>query len=71
MTEQPSYDEVVAMVEGEETRPAVMSSQPPENSEAKIFLAKNLSSYPRAETREDPAPKCDYCKKERHRKEGC
>jgi hypothetical protein len=46
MLELPSYDEVVAMVEGEETRRVVMSSQPIENPEAKTFAIHNFAQNP-------------------------
>jgi hypothetical protein len=70
MHELPSYDEVVAMVEGEETRRAVMSSQPTNNPEAKTFVIQNFAQNPqnhnfgqRAEVRRDPTAKYDYCRK--------
>jgi hypothetical protein len=78
MPELPSYDEVVAMVEGEKTKRVVMSSQPTDNPEANAFAIHNFAQNPqnhsfgqRTEVREDPATKCDYCRKERHRREGC
>jgi hypothetical protein len=46
MLELPSYDEVVAMVEGKEIRRAVMSSQPIENPEAKAFVIHSFFQNP-------------------------
>jgi hypothetical protein len=43
MPELPSYDEIMAMVEDEETKKAVMSSQPTDNSEAKAFAIHNFA----------------------------
>jgi hypothetical protein len=77
MPELPSYDKVVAMVEGEETKRVVMSSQPSDNLEAKAFTIHNFAQNPqnrsfgqRTEVRDDPATKCDYYRKEGHRREG-
>jgi hypothetical protein len=78
MPELPSYGKVVAMVEGEKTKRVVMSSQPTDNPEAKAFAIHNFAQNPqnrsfgqRSKVRGEPATKCDYSRKEGHRREGC
>jgi hypothetical protein len=68
MPKLPSYDEVVVMVEGEETTRVVMSFQPTDNPEAKAFVIHNFAQNPqnhsfvqRTEVRGNPATRCDYC----------
>ena len=69
MGELPSVDEVVGMVEREETRRIVMGTQLPDNPEAKAFITR---SNPRPERRGDQTlTRCDYCKKEGHKREEC
>jgi hypothetical protein len=59
------------MVEGEETQRAIFGSHGPENPEAKAFVTLNPKPSLRAEARGDPTTKCDYCKIEGHRRDGC
>jgi hypothetical protein len=59
------------MVEDEKIRRVVMSSQPPENPEAKVFVAQNPNPDLKAEVRGDSIVKCNYCRKEGYQREGC
>jgi hypothetical protein len=68
----PYLDDVVGRVEGEEMRHTVMNSQQVDESESKALSAFNRNYNPRSEIgRAQTLIRCDYCKKEGHRREEC
>jgi hypothetical protein len=78
-TEIPSFDDVIAIIDQEETRRTLMSSQVPESTENKSFQAQqtnpnfaNPSFRDSARHRGGPSiERCDHCNRAGHSRDRC
>jgi gag-polypeptide of LTR copia-type len=70
--EMPNFDDVVARIQQEESRRALMNPQPPTNTDNRAFRAHpsnpNLAARAKGTTAADW---CDHCKRTGHNREGC
>jgi hypothetical protein len=71
MVDLPSVDEVVVMVEREESRQVVMGQHLTENPEVKVYATLSRNPNSRPETKGGQTLVCDHCKHRGHRKDEC
>jgi hypothetical protein len=73
-TEMPSFDDIVARIDQEESRRALMNPQLSENQESSAFQVHNSKPSFRDTARGKGAPsteRCDHCKKAGHNRDEC
>ncbi|XP_078148487.1 uncharacterized protein LOC144543910 [Carex rostrata] len=70
--EMPTFDDVVARIQQEESRRALMNPQPATNTENCAFRAQLSNPNSSARTKgTTTADWCDHCKRAGHNREGC